>query len=58
MPGHKQGRTFPGEYLVNLAKIDLTEVPGLDNLHNPEGPILEAQKLAAKAFGARESFFL
>jgi lysine decarboxylase len=58
MPGHKQGSTFPGEYLVNLAKIDLTEVPGLDNLHNPEGPILEAQKLAAKAFGARESFFL
>jgi lysine decarboxylase len=58
MPGHKQGRTFPEEYLVNLAKIDLTEVPGLDNLHNPEGPILEAQKLAAKAFGARESFFL
>ncbi|KHO61501.1 ornithine decarboxylase [Thermoanaerobacter sp. YS13] len=58
MPGHKQGSTFPGEYLVNLAKIDLTEVPGLDNLHNPEGPILEAQKFAAKAFGARESFFL
>ncbi|MFV9568610.1 aminotransferase class I/II-fold pyridoxal phosphate-dependent enzyme [Thermoanaerobacter mathranii] len=58
MPGHKQGRIFPEEYLVNLTKIDLTEVPGLDNLHNPEGPILEAQKLAARAFGAKESFFL
>lgn len=58
MPGHKQGRLFSREYLNNLAKIDLTEVPGLDNLHSPEGPILEAQKLAAKAFGVRESFFL
>lgn len=58
MPGHKEGRVISGKYIENLAKIDLTEVPGLDNLHNPEGPILEAQRLAAKAFGAKESFFL
>lgn len=58
MPGHKQGRLFPKEFLENIAKIDLTEVPGTDNLHDPHGPILEAEKLAAKAFGAKRSFFL
>ncbi|AAM23397.1 lysine decarboxylase [Caldanaerobacter subterraneus subsp. tengcongensis MB4] len=58
MPGHKQGRVLPKEYIENLAKIDLTEVPGLDNLHNPDGPILEAEKLAAKTFGSKQAFFL
>lgn len=58
MPGHKQGRVFSWKYIKNIGKIDLTEVPGLDNLHNPEGPILEAQRLAARVFGAKESFFL
>lgn len=58
MPGHKQGRVLPKEYIENLAKIDLTEVPGLDNLHNPDGAILEAEKLAAKAFGSKQAFFL
>lgn len=58
MPGHKEGRIISKEYIKNLGKIDLTEVPGLDNLYNPEGPIFEAQILAAKAFGAIESFFL
>ena len=58
MPGHKQGRVLPKEYIENLAKIDLTEVPGLDNLHNPDGPILEAEKLAAEAFGSKQAFFL
>jgi len=58
MPGHKQGRVLEKFYLNNLAKFDLTEIPGLDNLHEPKGPILEAQRLAAKAFGVKESFFL
>ncbi|AGB17817.1 aminotransferase class I/II-fold pyridoxal phosphate-dependent enzyme [Thermoanaerobacterium thermosaccharolyticum] len=58
MPGHKEGRIIPRKYIENLAKIDLTEVPGTDNLHDPQGPILEAEKLAAKAFGAKMSFFL
>lgn len=58
MPGHKEGRIISRKYIENLAKIDLTEVPGTDNLHDPQGPILEAEKLAAKAFGAKMSFFL
>lgn len=55
-PGHK-GRidlfsefSFPG--------FDLTELPGLDMLHNPQGIIAEAQKRAAAVYGADETFFL
>ncbi|WP_240689161.1 aminotransferase class I/II-fold pyridoxal phosphate-dependent enzyme [Ammoniphilus sp. YIM 78166] len=55
VPGHK-GR---GEgLLASLYPFDLTEVPGLDDLHHPEEAIREAQQLAAEAFGAEETFFL
>ncbi len=55
VPGHK-GR---GEGLLSsIYPFDLTEVPGLDDLHHPEEAILEAQQLAAEAFGADETFFL
>ena len=58
MPGHKMGKGIPPELLEDLAALDVTEIPGTDNLHYPEGVIDEAQMLAAKAFGADESFFL
>ncbi len=38
--------------------LDLTEIPGLDNLHYPRGIIEDAQTLAAEAFGADKTFFL
>jgi arginine/lysine/ornithine decarboxylase len=37
---------------------DLPELPELDNLFSPEGPILEAQMQAAKLFGSSETWFL
>jgi arginine decarboxylase len=62
VPGHKQGlgaprsmREFFGQQILS---IDLTEAPGLDDLHAPTGVIAEAQELAAEAFGAAHSFFL
>lgn len=61
MPGHKGNiNSFKElEFLQErLYEIDKTEVPGLDNLHVPSGMILEGQKLAARAFKAKESFFL
>lgn len=62
MPGHKGGQAVT-ESLLNLLgqkafKADLTEIPGLDDLHQPEGAIKGAQRLAAAAYGAKESFFL
>ncbi len=58
MPGHKQGRAFSEWFQSNLLRMDLTEVDGLDNLGNPQAMIAEAQKKAADAFGARQTFFL
>lgn len=62
VPGHRQGRALPGELLSlgghSLFNLDLTEIPGLDDLHNPLGPIARAQELAAGIYGADRSFFL
>lgn len=61
VPGHKMGRGFPPEaavWLEQALRLDLTELPGLDDLHQPEGAIREAQQLAAEAFGSDETHFL
>jgi lysine decarboxylase len=58
MPGHKLGAGFVEGFKLNLASCDLTEIPGLDNLHYPEDIINEAQEFTAKAYGAANSFFL
>lgn len=58
MPGHKIGKGIPYEFLKDLHLLDMTEIPGLDNLHFPEGVIKEAQELAAKVFGADYTSFL
>jgi arginine/lysine/ornithine decarboxylase len=55
-PGHK-GR----DDILSRLKFpdhDLTELPGLDMLHNPQGVIADAQKLAADLYRAEETFFL
>lgn len=61
-PGHKQGGGIDKSFLnlvgKDIFKIDLTELDELDNLHDAEGVIKEAQKLAAELYGADESFFL
>lgn len=58
MPGHKLGKGIPDRFLNDLHLLDMTEIPGLDNLHFPHGVIKEAQDLAAKAFGADYTSFL
>ncbi|NLC67276.1 MAG: aminotransferase class V-fold PLP-dependent enzyme, partial [Clostridiaceae bacterium] len=58
MPGHKRGTGFPREFAENLTRLDVTEIPGMDNLHFPEGIIKKAQDLAASAFGADRTYFL
>lgn len=60
MPGHK-GRKFrfaSEELTKNLYSWDVTEIPGLDDLQQPEGPIKLAQQKLAKLYGADASFFL
>jgi len=57
MPGHILGRGLVIE-LKTAGQWDITEIPGSDCLHNPDGAIKEAQELAAKCFGADYSIFL
>ncbi|CAO2817869.1 unnamed protein product [Amaranthus hypochondriacus] len=61
-PGHNRGRAAPSSLTELIGRRpflhDLPELPELDNLFAPEGPILEAQKLAAEVFGASETWFL
>lgn len=61
VPGHKNGEVFPESaqaYFSSVLKMDMTELPGLDDLHAPQGAITEAQNLAATYFGADETYFL
>jgi arginine/lysine/ornithine decarboxylase len=63
MPGHKGGRGFINtpigkEFIENFLKCDVTEVDGLDNLHNSEGIIKEAQDLLGHFYGSEKSYFL
>ncbi|MFZ5354222.1 MAG: aminotransferase class I/II-fold pyridoxal phosphate-dependent enzyme [Bacillota bacterium] len=62
MPGHKKGNLYSkigfDLFDTSMLTLDVTEIPGIDNLHCPEDAIKEAQRLAAKAFGADYTFFL
>ncbi len=57
MPGHV-GKGIKQEELRHLTALDVTETPGLDDLHLPTGVIKESQELLARAFGAAKSYFL
>ncbi len=56
MPGHKR-KSF-GDLPEDFVKIDLTEVEGTDNLHEPAGILKDAQDRAALLCHARKTFFL
>ena len=61
-PGHKQGKGVGSKIKSYLGEAvfqaDLPELPELDSLFAPEGAIAEAQRLAAKTFGAEQTWFL
>ncbi len=66
-PGHGGGDSFKGSQWVGdfydfvgeeMLRADLSvSVPMLDSLLHPTGVIAQSQRLAAKAFGARATFF-
>ncbi|MHB8156747.1 MAG: aminotransferase class I/II-fold pyridoxal phosphate-dependent enzyme, partial [Desulfocucumaceae bacterium] len=62
MPGHK-GVPTTGSLIGNLLgdrvfAADVTNVPGMDDLHGVKGVIKVAQELAAGTFGADFTYFL
>lgn len=56
MPGHK--RQGMGALPNQLASLDITEIEGFDNLHQPQGILQELQQYAAQVYGAEETFYL
>lgn len=61
-PGHKGGQGISALHQTvfgrDIFRLDLPELPELDDLFAPESVILEAQQLAAEAFGAEQTWFL
>ncbi|MDR7002313.1 aminotransferase class I/II-fold pyridoxal phosphate-dependent enzyme [Neobacillus niacini] len=57
VPGHKYGM-IAKDYFEQILKLDVTELSGLDDLHSPEGAILEAELLLQDLYQTRSSFFL
>lgn len=59
VPGHGGGRSLDQVMRVGLSPgWDVTEIEGLDDLHNAAGIIARAQEKAAGLYGARHTFFL
>ncbi len=56
MPGHKRN----GQWLSmeNPYLLDITEIEGFDDLHEPEGILREGMEEAARLYGADESWYL
>lgn len=60
VPGHHQGRLMPARlapWLGQATKLDVTELPGLDNLHDATGCIEASQHNAALHYGSRKCFY-
>ncbi|MBR5765987.1 MAG: aminotransferase class V-fold PLP-dependent enzyme [Lachnospiraceae bacterium] len=55
MPGHKENT---GAFLGDVLKYDITEIDGMDNLHDASGVILESERFAADLYGSEETHFL
>lgn len=43
--------------LTEAAGLDITEIDGFDNLHEPEGVLKEAMERAARLYGADQTFY-
>ncbi|HNX13972.1 MAG TPA: aminotransferase class I/II-fold pyridoxal phosphate-dependent enzyme [Oscillospiraceae bacterium] len=61
VPGHKRGKGNPEltEFLgEQCLSVDVNSMKPLDNLCHPTSVIMEAEMLAAEAFGAANAFFM
>ncbi len=54
MPGHKRRLQSPADPY----RIDITEIEGFDDLHDPQGVILEEEEAAAAIYGADRSYLM
>ena len=55
MPGHKNGKL---QLITDVYKVDVTEVPGTDDLHHPTGIIDDVQKKIACIYKSENVYLL
>lgn len=55
MPGHKRHKFLHNSLPYD---IDITEIDGFDNLHNPNGILKERMELASKLYKTKRTYFL
>jgi arginine/lysine/ornithine decarboxylase len=58
VPGHKNGLFIDEKDKQSFYKSDLTELSGLDDLHDPQEAIRDAEELLSDLYGSRKSYFL
>lgn len=58
MPGHKRNVDVADYLKVLNAKLDITEIDGFDNLHNPTGILKDAMDKAATLYKSSNTYFL
>ncbi|MBQ7724749.1 MAG: aminotransferase class I/II-fold pyridoxal phosphate-dependent enzyme [Lachnospiraceae bacterium] len=56
MPGHK--RRMPGSEVFDPYGIDITEIDGFDDMHDPRGLIKDLNKRLCSRFGGEEALIL
>ncbi len=56
MPGHK--RNIEKMKNFNPYAMDITEIDGFDNLHDPQDVIRDSMERAASVYGSKHTFFL
>jgi len=56
MPGHKRNAGFLPQGLS--CRFDITEIPGFDDLRDPQGVLRDTADLAAKLYRCRDAFIL
>jgi arginine/lysine/ornithine decarboxylase len=55
MPGHKRNAKYS---MVNPYSFDITEVPGVDSLHNAKDVILNSMQRTARLFESEKTYYL
>lgn len=53
MPGHKRKA---GSFFDTVSQYDITEIRGYDNLHDPQGIILESMEELSKVYGSKHTW--
>ena len=58
MPGHKRNISTAAYLKTLCADLDITEIPGFSNLHDPEGALAERMERAAALWGSKRAWWL